>query len=124
MQSSEVSDAFLKTLDHVKNDNAMEEIVRETVVDTLKGIFDPEISINIYDLGLIYDLKIDENGKLYVLMTFTSAWCPFADELLKQVKTLTLECHDKINEVEVITTMLPQWGKDKINEEYRDFVAF
>ena len=57
-------------------------------------------------------------------MTFTSAWCPFADELLKQVKTLTLECHDKINEVEVITTMLPQWGKDKINEEYRDFVAF
>tara|TARA_B100000900_G_scaffold112941_2_gene94462 strand:- start:11851 stop:12225 length:375 start_codon:yes stop_codon:yes gene_type:complete len=124
MQSSEVSDAFLKTLDHVKNDNAMEDIVRETVVDTLKGIFDPEISINIYDLGLIYDLKIDENGKLYVLMTFTSAWCPFADELLKQVKTLTLECHDKINEVEVITTMLPQWGKDKINEEYRDFVAF
>jgi len=124
MQSSAVSDAFLKTLDHVKNDNALEEIVRTTVVDTLKGIFDPEISINIYDLGLIYDLKIDQNGKLYVLMTFTSAWCPFADELLKQVKTLTLECHEKINEVQVITTMLPQWGKDKINEEYRDFVGF
>ena len=124
MQSSAVSDAFLKTLDHVKNDDTLEEIVRTTVVDTLKGIFDPEISINIYDLGLIYDLKIDENGTLYVLMTFTSAWCPFADELLKQVKTLTLECHEKINKVEVITTMLPQWGKDKINEEYRDFVAF
>ena len=124
MQSSAVSDAFLKTLDHVKNDNALEEIVRTTVVDTLKGIFDPEISINIYDLGLVYDLKIDQNGKLYVLMTFTSAWCPFADELLKQVKTLTLECHEKINEVQVITTMLPQWGKDKINEEYRDFVGF
>ena len=57
-------------------------------------------------------------------MTFTSAWCPFADELLKQVKTLTLEAHDLINEVEVVTTMLPQWGKDKIAEEYREFMPF
>lgn len=124
MQSSAVSDAFLKTLDHVKNDDTLEEIVRTTVVDTLKGIFDPEISINIYDLGLIYDLKIDENGTLYVLMTFTSAWCPFADELLKQVKTLPLECHEKITDVEVVTTMLPQWGKDKVAEEYRIALPF
>lgn len=119
-----ITDAFHKTLDHVENDDALQEQVQSAVLDTLRGIFDPEISLNIYDLGLIYDLKIDSNGKLWVLMTFTSAWCPFADELLKQVKTLTLEAHDSINEVEVVTTMLPQWGKDKIAEEYREFMPF
>lgn len=113
------SNAFLKTLDAVKNDTALEQEVNATVIDTLKGIFDPEISINIYDLGLIYDLKITADGTLHVLMTFTSAWCPFADELLNQVKTLTLECHDKINTVEVHTTMLPQWSKDNVAEEYQ-----
>ena len=118
------SNSFLKTLDAVQNDIALENEVKATVVDTLRGIFDPEISINIYDLGLIYDLKITTDGTLHVLMTFTSAWCPFADELLNQVKTLTLECHDKINKVEVVTTMLPQWGKDKVAEEYQMALNF
>lgn len=117
-------DAFHKTLHSVKNDNELENIVRDSVVDTLRGIFDPEISINVYDLGLIYDLKIESSGKLWILMTFTSAWCPFADELLKQVKTLPLECHEKITDVEVVTTMLPQWGKDKVAEEYRIALPF
>lgn len=120
----DINDAFHKTLDHVEHDESMQEKVQSSILDTLKGIFDPEISINIYDLGLIYDFKIESNGKLWVLMTFTSAWCPFADELLKQVKTLTLEAHELITEVEVVTTMLPQWGKDKINEDYRDLMPF
>lgn len=120
----DITDAFHKTLDTVQNDSQLWEKVGPSVIDSLKGIFDPEISINIYDLGLIYDLKIESNGKLWVLMTFTSAWCPFADELLKQVKTLTLEAHDVITEVEVVTTMLPQWGKDKIHADYRDLMPF
>ena len=117
-------DAFHKTLDTVHNDSQLWEEVGPDVIDCLRGIFDPEISINIYDLGLIYDIKINSYGNLYILMTFTSAWCPFADELLRQVKTLTLASHDKINKVEVVTTMLPQWGKDKVAEEYQVLLPF
>jgi len=113
------SNAFEKTLDNVQEDPVLRDEVRSSVIDALKGIFDPEISINIYDLGLIYDLKITADGTLHVLMTFTSAWCPFADELLKQVKELTLEAHDKINNEEVVTTMLPQWSKDNVAEEWQ-----
>jgi metal-sulfur cluster biosynthetic enzyme len=113
------SNAFEKTLDNVQEDPVLRDEVRSSVIDALKGIFDPEISINIYDLGLIYDLKITADGTLHVLMTFTSAWCPFADELLKQVQELTLEAHDKINKVEVVTTMLPQWSKDNVAEEWQ-----
>ena len=122
--TQDIKDAFHKTLDTVHNDSQLWEEVGPSVINCLKGIFDPEISFNIYDLGLIYDLKITKDGTLHVLMTFTSAWCPFADELLRQVKTLTLESHSKINKVEVVTTMLPQWGKDKIAEEYRDLMPF
>jgi len=117
-------DAFHKTLDTVHNDSQLWEEVGASVIDALKGIFDPEISISIYDLGLIYDLKINSHGELHVLMTFTSVWCPFADELLKQVKTLTLEAHEKINKVEVVTTMVPQWGKDRVAEEYQILLNF
>lgn len=124
MNSPGSSDAFYKTLDSVVNDNNLQSEVQSAVLETLRSIFDPEISINIYDLGLIYDLKITSDGTLYILMTFTSAWCPFADELLKQVKTLTLESHSKINKVEVVTTMLPQWSKEMVAEEYQLALPF
>jgi len=120
----DLQDAFHKTLDKVQNDSQLWEEIKPAVIDCLRGIFDPEISINIYDLGLIYDIKVTADGKLYLLMTFTSAWCPFADELLNQVKTLTLDSHSKINTVEVVTTMLPQWGKDMVAEEYQLALPF
>ena len=61
------SNAFEKTLNNVQEDPVLRDKVRSSVIDALKGIFDPEISINIYDLGLIYDFKITADGTLHIL---------------------------------------------------------
>ena len=59
--------------------------IEHNIVKTLKNIYDTEIPVNIYDLGLIYDINADENGKVSVTMTLTAPNCPMADELLADV---------------------------------------
>ncbi len=86
------------------------------IVKVVKTIFDPEIPINIYDLGLIYEVEALDEGKVRILMTLTSPNCPVAESLPQEVydKVLALE---GVSEVELNLTFDPPWTKDMLSEE-------
>ena len=91
------------------------------IVEKLKECYDPEISVDIYNLGLIYDVKVTEAGWVHVLMSLTRACCPAADIIPKDVQQKiesipNLKCKVKI-------TMVPQWGRDMINPEIRELMG-
>ena len=88
----------------------------EEVIKVLKIIYDPEIPVDIYELGLIYDVQISDEGEAKVLMTLTTPNCPVAE-------SLPMEVEEKVGEIEGITkskvelTFEPEWEKDMMSEE-------
>lgn len=90
--------------------------LEEKVIRVLKNIFDPEIPVNIYELGLIYDINIDESGKVKVLMTLTSPNCPVAESMPAQVKE-EIGFLTGVTESDVEVTFEPPWDKDMMSEE-------
>ena len=99
------------------------EIIGEKIVEILHTIYDPEIPVDIYELGLVYDVFINENRDVRILMTLTSPNCPVAEvlpmEVQEKVKTI-----DEINEVEVELTFDPPWSQDMMSEEAKLEVGF
>ncbi len=90
--------------------------VEQDIVATLKNIYDPEIPVNIYDLGLIYDIDYSPEGVANIRMTLTAPNCPMADMLVDDVRTQT--GHVKgITDVEVILTFDPPWDRSMMSEE-------
>jgi FeS assembly SUF system protein len=89
--------------------------LRTAVVGALKGVYDPEIPVNIYDLGLIYDLQIDDEGKVDVKMTLTAPGCPVA-----QTFPGTVECAVKsvegVTDARVELVWDPPWDRDRMTE--------
>ena len=93
----------------------------DAITEKLKEVYDPEISIDIYNLGLIYDVKVTESRHVFVLMSLTSAFCPAAD-------TIPLDVQQKIESIpglkcKVKITMQPQWGREMINPQMRDLMG-
>lgn len=90
--------------------------IETNIVKVLKTIYDPEIPVNIYDLGLIYEVEAREDGKVKVVMTLTSPNCPVAESLPEEVyeKVLSVE---GVKEVELNLTFDPPWTKDMLTEE-------
>ncbi len=91
------------------------------IVEKLKECYDPEISVDSYNLGLIYDVKVTEEGYVHVLMSLTSAFCPAADmipkDVVQKIESIpNLKCKVKI-------TMQPQWGREMINPEIRELMG-
>lgn len=92
------------------------QVIGEKVVKVLKSIFDPEIPVDIYELGLIYDVMVSSDADVKILMTLTSPNCPVAE-------TLPLEVEEKVrslkevNDAEVEITFDPPWNKDLMSEE-------
>ncbi|MCW1291693.1 MAG: iron-sulfur cluster assembly protein [Candidatus Rehaiarchaeum fermentans] len=89
-------------------------ITKEEVLEALKKCYDPEIPINVVDLGLVYDIKIDED-KVYILMTLTSPFCPIIDIFIEDVKEKIKE-QTKAERVDVDITFDPPWSPDKMND--------
>lgn len=89
--------------------------IENKIVETLKTVFDPEISVNIYDLGLIYKINIDDDKNVKILMTLTSPNCPVAENIPAEVneKVRTVE---GIKDVEVELTFEPPWNKEMMTE--------
>jgi len=85
------------------------------IVDALKTVFDPEIPVNIYEIGLIYEVKVDEENNAYVKMTLTSPNCPVAESLPLEVKQ-KVAAIDGINEVTVVLTFDPPWSRDMMSD--------
>lgn len=88
----------------------------EAVIEQLKTVFDPEIPVNIYELGLVYEVKIIDDDKAYILMTLTSPNCPVAESLPMEVKE-RVEMIEGINEAEVEITFEPPWDQEMISDE-------
>ena len=88
----------------------------EKIVGVLKTIFDPEIPVDIYELGLIYDVFINEDNDVKILMTLTSPNCPVAETLPVEVEE-KVKSLDEIKNVQVEITFDPPWTQDLISEE-------
>lgn len=88
----------------------------ESVVKVLKTIFDPEIPVDIYELGLIYDVMINEANDVKILMTLTSPNCPVAETLPMEVEE-KIKSIDAVQSAEVEITFDPPWSKDLMSEE-------
>tara|TARA_X000000368_G_C22525481_1_gene491125 strand:+ start:108 stop:410 length:303 start_codon:yes stop_codon:yes gene_type:complete len=89
--------------------------IKNKVIDEVKKIFDPEIPVNIYDLGLIYKIEVDEKNKVKVDMTLTSPNCPVAESLPNEVKD-SIKKIDGVSEVDLNLVWEPPWDKDKMTE--------
>ena len=92
-----------------------ESILRD-VVRALRMVHDPEIPVNIYDLGLIYDLKIDDDHKVFVEMTLTAPNCPMADQLVEDVNDAVKDTPG-VTYVAVKLVFEPEWDKSRMSEE-------
>ena len=89
--------------------------IKDKVITEIKKIYDPEIPVNIYELGLIYDVTVDENNKVYVKMTLTSPNCPVAESLPNEVKNSIKEIKE-VNEVDLDLVWDPPWDKSMMSE--------
>ncbi len=92
--------------------------LEEKIIEAVKTVYDPEIPVDIYELGLIYEINIEDDGSTYVKMTLTSPMCPVAE-------SLPMEVHQKVAMVEGVTEVDldvvydPPWTKDMMSEEAR-----
>jgi FeS assembly SUF system protein len=89
--------------------------LKEKIVSEIKKIYDPEIPVNIYELGLIYKIEIKEEKKVNIDMTLTSPNCPVAESLPKLVKDNILKL-EEVNDVDLNLVWDPPWTKDKMSE--------
>jgi FeS assembly SUF system protein len=92
--------------------------LRETIIETLQGIYDPEIPVNIYDLGLVYGLDVSPEGKVGIKMTLTSPACPVAESLPPEVQT-KVKAVPGVLDVKVDLVWEPPWGKHLLSEAAR-----
>lgn len=88
----------------------------EQIVKVLKGIFDPEIPVDIYELGLIYDVMVNTDNEVKILMTLTSPNCPVAESLPKEVEDKITNI-EGVKSAEVEITFDPPWSRDLMSEE-------
>ena len=89
--------------------------IKNKVIETVKKIYDPEIPVNIYELGLIYKIEVDEKNKVNVDMTLTSPNCPVAESLPKEVKDNIMKI-EGVSDVNLNLVWEPPWDKDKMSE--------
>jgi FeS assembly SUF system protein len=90
----------------------------EAIIAALKTVFDPEIPVNIYDLGLIYRIETDEENNVEIDMTFTAPNCPAADFIVEDVQ-MKIEAVEGVKSVQINMVFEPEWNKDMMTEEAR-----
>ena len=89
--------------------------IKSQVIEEIKKIYDPEIPVNIYELGLIYKIEVDEKNKVNIDMTLTSPNCPVAESLPKDVKENIMKV-EGVSDVNLNLVWEPPWDKDKMSE--------
>lgn len=99
------------------------KIMEDAVTNVIKTIYDPEIPVNIYELGLIYDIRAYDNGNVEVEMTLTTPNCPVAESLPQEVKN-KIQLIAGVGEVEVNMVWEPPWDKDMMSEEAKFELGF
>lgn len=99
------------------------EDLKNAIIDQIKTVFDPEIPVNIYDLGLIYEINVDEKGQAEVIMTLTSPACPVAGSLPGEVEEVVMGV-DGVEDAVVELVFDPPWDKEMMSEEAKFELGF
>jgi FeS assembly SUF system protein len=97
--------------------------IETSIGEVLKSIFDPEIPVNIYDLGLIYEINVDEEHVAHITMTLTAPNCPMAEELLEEVKYKVAGTKG-VKECDLKLTFNPPWDKSMLSDEAKLELGF
>ena len=95
----------------------------ENVILALKQVYDPEIPVNIYDLGLIYELNIHKSREVYIKMTFTAPNCPMADEVMAEVKA-SIEDVPEVTGCTIDLVFDPVWDQSMLSDEAKVILGF
>ena len=103
--------------------SSTEHPLYDSVVEACKTVYDPEIPVNIFDLGLIYTLEINDASEVRVIMTLTAPGCPVAGEMPAWVAD-AVEAVPGVKQVDVEMTFEPQWGMDMMSDEARLELGF
>jgi len=93
------------------------------IIEALQKIYDPEMPANIYDLGLVYNIDINDTGYVNIKMTLTAPACPVAGEIIMEVDTKIREI-DGVNDVNVMLTFDPPWNREMMTEEAKLELGF
>jgi FeS assembly SUF system protein len=101
----------------------LERLSEEEVLKALRMCYDPEIPVNIVDLGLIYDLQIREDNSVYIKMTLTAPGCPVGFFLVEQVKEAVKTMVPSVTRVDVDLVFDPPWTPDRMTEEAREMLG-
>lgn len=97
--------------------------IEERIVTMLKTVYDPEIPVDIYNLGLIYSIDLDDDGNLKIDMTLTAPNCPAADFLVDDAR-IKLESIEGVKSVDIRIVFEPEWNKDMMTEEAKLDLGF
>ena len=98
--------------------------IEENIVAMLRTVYDPEIPVNIYDLGLVYDVDVDhDTGHVEITMTLTAPHCPMADFILEDTQ-MKVESVKGVSDVRVNLTFEPMWNKEMMSEEAKLEIGF
>ncbi|MDE5647506.1 MAG: iron-sulfur cluster assembly protein [Muribaculaceae bacterium] len=97
--------------------------IEERAVELLRTVYDPEIPVDIYSLGLIYKIDVDDSGKLNIDMTLTAPNCPAADFIVEDAR-YKLQSIDGVNEVNIEIVFEPEWTRDMMSEEAKLELGF
>jgi len=96
---------------------------QDEIISAIKNVYDPEIPVDIYELGLIYDVEVGEEGKVHIVMTLTTPNCPAAEDIPMQVEQ-EVKNVEGVTEVKVQITFDPPWNKEMMSEEARLELGF
>ena len=99
------------------------ETLENEIVEALKTVFDPEIPVNIYELGLIYDLEVQAEGQVAIKMTLTSPGCPSGNEMMQDAKLVVEELED-VRSATVDLVWEPYWTPEKMDPRVKAFMGF
>lgn len=99
------------------------EKLAEKIIKVLKTVYDPEIPVDIYELGLIYDVLVNDNNEVKIIMTLTTPNCPVADSLPKDVED-KVRLLEEVNDAKVELTFEPPWNRDLMSEEAKLELGF
>ena len=104
-------------------DNEAKLKIEERIIDMLKTVYDPEIPVNVYDLGLIYKIDLQDDGELTIDMTLTAPNCPAAEFIMEDVRQ-KVESVDGVKAAQVSLVFEPEWDKDMMTEEAKLELGF
>ena len=93
------------------------------IIEVLKTVYDPEISSNVYDLGLVYEININDEGYVNITMTLTAPGCPVAGEIIAEVDR-KVRAVEGVSDVNVMLTFDPPWNREMMSEEAKFELGF